>query len=281
MALTFLTNNDTAEVPTLFRYPGGEASVKLPTQDLAGTSQVAIVQGADSDNLVLLAMWANDIRRLGGHPIAFIPYLPGARADHADKAVGFDAAVYARLINAAQLDRVICVDPHSPVMPGLIERVEIIDAVDLIDTALPVDIRDRLVGLIIPDAGAVDRVELVAERLGLPTYQAYKHRDFATGQLSGFSCDPLPVDGDLLVVDDICDGGGTFRGLVAAIPEAAGRLHLWITHGVFSGRAAELAGDFKTITTTDSHPGSANVPGARVIPLHHTLLNHLTQGATR
>jgi ribose-phosphate pyrophosphokinase len=164
-------------------------------------------------------------------------------------------------------------------MPGLIERIEIIDAADLIDDTLPADIRSRIVGVIIPDEGAKHRAGLVADRLGVPTYQARKHRDFATGKLSGFSCDPLPAEGDLLVADDICDGGGTFRGLAAAIPEAAGRLHLWVSHGVLSGRAADLANDFQTITTTDSHPGCTNVPGARVIPLLPTLMKQLTTGA--
>lgn len=279
MALTFLTEDDDA---TVFRYPGGEPSVNLPGTDLAGASRVALVQGADSDDLVLLAMWANDVRRLGGRPVALIPYLPGARADHAERPVGFDAAVYARLINAAQLDRVICVDPHSRVMPGLIEHIEIIEAVDLIEEyLLHSGLLSKLVGVIVPDAGAKHRVGLVAERLRLPTYQARKHRDFATGKLSGFSCDPLPRTGNLLVVDDICDGGGTFKGLAAAVPQAAGRLHLWVTHGVFSGEAAELTRHYQTITTTDSHPGCTNVPGARVIPLLPALMNQILTGAPR
>lgn len=184
-------------------------------------------------------------------------------------------------INAAQLAAIVCADPHSDVMPALVERIQVIEAADVVEAALDPAVRDRLVGVIAPDAGAVHRAGRVAQRLGLPVFHAHKHRDFATGELSGFSCDPLPSDGDLLVVDDICDGGGTFRGLADAVPEAAGRLHLWVTHGVFSGAAAALTDRFETIATTDSHPGCTNVPAARIYPLLPLLLDRIEPGGTR
>ena len=80
------------------------------------------------------------------------------------------------------------------------------------------------VGLICPDAGAAKRTEAVAEALALPVFYARKKRDFATGRLSGFACEPLPPEGRLIVVDDICDGGGTFRGLAEATGLAPQRL---------------------------------------------------------
>jgi len=261
-----------------FRYPAGEPGVTFDSSEPLG--EIAYVRGAAADDLVTLAIWANSVRRLGGRPVALMPYLPGARADHDEHPAGFDAEVYARLINSVNLDRVICVDPHSDVMPGLLDNIEIVTAAELIEPFLSrAGILERLVGLIAPDEGARGRVAIVAERLGLPVYQAYKHRDFATGKLSGFSCDALPETGELLVVDDICDGGGTFMGLASAIPEATDRLHLWVSHGVFSGHAARLGEHYRTIWTTDSHPGHLNLFDARTVPLLPTLLQHLTNGA--
>jgi ribose-phosphate pyrophosphokinase len=37
---------------------------------------------------------------------------------------------------------------------------------------------------------------------------------------------------DVLVIDDICDGGRTFTSLVEHLPNV--RRHLYVTHGVFS-----------------------------------------------
>ena len=269
-----------------FRYPGGEWAVAFGDggRPEADRRHVGVVTGATPDDLVVLAVWANDVRRAGGRPIALVPYLPGARADHADRTLGFDAAAYAALLGAADLDGLVCVDPHSPVLPRLLAdrgvAVDVVEAADLVAEALAPSLRERLVGVIAPDDGAAHRAALVAERIGVPTFQAHKHRDFDTGRLSGFSCEPVPADGDLLVVDDICDGGGTFRGLAEAVPDAAGRLHLWVSHGVFSGEAPRLADHFRSITTTDSHPGCHNIPGTRIHPLLPTLLGRLETGAT-
>ena len=85
-----------------------------------------------------------------------------------------------------------------------------------------------------------------------------KVRDFATGKLSTFQCEDLPETGRLLVVDDICDGGGTFMGLAQATGLPKERLDLWVSHGVFSRRAAQITSAYGCIFTTDSHPGHRN-----------------------
>lgn len=270
-SIEFLLSDGSPASVTIATYPGGE--FRIEGEEL-GT--IAVVRGADPADLVVVAVWANDVRRMGGAPIGFVPYLPASRADHEEHARGFDAAAYARLLNAAELERVVCVDPHSDVMPALVERCSVIEAADLIAAAsLHVPVRE-LSGLIAPDEGSLRRCFRVAERFGLPVFMGRKHRDFDTGHLSGFSCDPLPPDGSFLVVDDICDGGGTFRGLAEAAGVGRDRLHLWVTHGIFSGHASGLMFDYSTLTTTDSHPGCRNIPGGpRVVPLLAHLIDHL------
>ncbi len=271
MSLTFFDSGDVR----VLHYPAGEPTVvsvdNMPADPTAVA--VAVLRGADSDELLTVLLWSHSMARLGRRRALILPYLPAARADHIEHEVGFDAEVYAGLINSGGFSVVVTFDPHSEVMAGLIDNLRVISAADLIARYLPSEIRDRLVGVVIPDEGAQVRAGQVASLLGLPTFQAYKHRDFATGKLSGFSCDPLPAEGDVLVVDDICDGGGTFMGLAAAIPERHGDLHLWVTHGVFSGRAVTLLDHYKTVFTTDSHPGchnldayyAATAPGAAIV----------------
>jgi ribose-phosphate pyrophosphokinase len=83
-----------------------------------------------------------------------------------------------------------------------------------------------------------------------------KKRDPETGKLDGFSIydyDPNPNSNgtELLIVDDICDGGGTFVGLAKKLREAgAKKVHLFVTHGIFS-KGVPLEG-IDTIYTTDS-----------------------------
>ena len=107
-----------------------------------------------------------------------------------------------------------------------------------------------------------------ADALGLPLLTATKTRDFDTGKLTSFEVPQLPRSGRVLVVDDICDGGGTFRGLATAAGIGRDRLALWVSHGIFSGAAGELTGHFAQIFTTDSHPGARRADvGAHVTEL--------------
>ena len=84
--------------------------------------------------------------------------------------------------------------------------------------------------------------------------QASKRRDVATGKLSGFAVDLPEGEGNYLVVDDICDGGGTFMGLADAAhaSEYRATLDLFVTHGVFSKGVGPLQTRYRTVYTTNS-----------------------------
>ena len=57
-------------------------------------------------------------------------------------------------------------------------------------------------------------------------------------------------------------------GLAGATGLPKERLGLWVSHGVFSGRAPALADHFGEIVTTDSYPAQTDVPGLRTtVPL--------------
>lgn len=245
-------------------FPAGEAHISQ-LEVLDETPFAAFIQGADSDDLMMLAMAADYANRTGGGLKALMPYLPGARAD---RGTPFGAEVYAHLINAMNLKEVICFDPHSPVMTGLIHRLTILDTVEVLKRTV-LNGSNNYSGIISPDEGSRARSGRIADAVGLPLVKASKHRDFATGRLSGFSCEPLPdPDGRYLVVDDICDGGGTFIGLAEVLNIRRENLDLWVSHGVFSGKAARLKASYGQVYTTNSHHGHSNPEvGAHVIDL--------------
>ena len=252
-------------------FPAGEPHVKVANEntDKGELTEIAHLTGADANELVLLGIWANACHQRGARTVALIPYLPGARAD---RGLPFGAKVYADIINGFEIDQVICFDPHSPVMPSLIDNLTVVDSAALIRHAIVgraySDIHpQRYTGIIAPDKGAVARAQRVADACHLPLYKAEKHRDEATGQLSGFTCEDLPADGKYLIVDDISDGGGTFVGLALATKLPRAQLGLYVSHGVFSGNAAQLVAFFADIFTTDSFPPKNDI-GATVIPLN-------------
>lgn len=270
--------------PEAFQFPGGEWHLRnippIPT-DQGAVTLIADVRGADPNDLVKAALWADvahranfdDANRVDYRFVLMCPYLPGARAD---KGTPRGASVYAHLIRSMSPHRVIALDPHSPEIIhvlGLGGGVRIADHNPLIVEAVDGITFD---GLICPDAGAKERVHNTALRLGgLDVYHAEKHRDFDTGKLSGFKMvDVLPRSGKYLVVDDICDGGGTFMGLAQATGLSRDQLGLWVTHGIFSGRADHLRSDYRWISTTDSHPGSNRIGVATcIVPCFMTMLD--------
>lgn len=274
-----------------FTFPGGEHHIFMPEHttaqaltDTTGTatdgqftekSLGAFITGCDANDLVLLGLWADIIRSRGERTVAYIPYFPAARAD---RGTPLGAKVYADIVNSFNLDEVVIFDPHSPVIVDLINNVRVVDSTRVIRSTIAgraLTAADKgYVGVIAPDKGAAERTRQVAHALHLPMFQATKTRNPDTGKLSNFEVEELPTEGRLLVVDDICDGGGTFRGLAAASGISRERLDLWVSHGVFSGHANELTESFANIWTTDSHPGARREDvGAHVTPILPFLLN--------
>lgn len=254
----------TASAIEPFQFPGGEWHLRVP-----GNREVAahaLIAGCDADDLVLLGLWADSVRQQRQRTVAHIPYLPAARADRGNP---FGAKVYADLINAAALDEVVAFDPHSPVSPSLVNNIRAVYS----DRVIADVLRERVAAgefsaVLAPDKGAVDRASRAAEALGLPLFTATKTRDFDSGKLTSFHVPELPKEGKILVVDDICDGGGTFRGLAAAAAIGRDRLAIWVSHGIFSGQANQLTEYFSDIWTTDSHPGAFRADvGAHIVEL--------------
>ena len=247
-----------------FLFPGGEWHLRLP--ETSETAAYALVTGCDADDLVLLGLWADAVCQQGQRAVAYIPYLPAARADRGNP---FGAKVYADLINAAGLDEVVAFDPHSPVSPSLVKNIRVVYSDRVIADVLGERVAAGEFGAVLaPDLGAVDRASRAAGALGLPLFTATKTRDFDSGKLTNFQVPELPALGKILVVDDICDGGGTFRGLATAAAIGRDRLALWVSHGIFSGQADQLTEHFSDTWTTDSHPGAFRADvGAHIVKL--------------
>jgi ribose-phosphate pyrophosphokinase len=244
-------------------FPGGEEFVKFPKGEQALHSRRLLVVDArlnSSTEFVRLLQLADALDRHApdARRILFCPYLPGARQD---RGAPLSAKVYADLLNGANFFDIITVDPHSDVMPALLKHCTIIPAEDVFP-------RETFPGpanavLLCPDQGAGKRVEAVAARFGYRVIYAHKHRDPATGALTDFSVAPVPPGADAIIVDDICDGGGTFLGIAEVVKKHWSRvgtyggdpkLHLWTTHGIYSKGLIELAKYFSTIASTDSIP---------------------------
>lgn len=269
---------------TTWRYPGGEVGVRA----IPGTAPRRLLARVQcSDDLLALAMYLGAVR--GEVETVCIPYLPYARQDRV--AVPGDPVaieVLARLLASTGVREFVTIDVHSPAAAAAFAAagIELHNVLPLrwLErhlNGLP-DATGRPIWFVAPDQGAHDRTTRLASGLSQPdrligTVHCRKVRDPASGALRGFRVEhatsprDLGADPLVVVVDDICDGGGTFLGVAAALRATYGPLplHLWTTHGIHSRGLDALASAFTTIGATDSFRSGRTHPQLRIIALQN------------
>jgi len=158
----------------------------------------------------------------------------------------------ANIINAQNFDKVTIFDPHSEVCLALINSVECENNHEFVDCVL----KDKTNYLIVsPDAGAYKKIFKLCQHIGYNDHIVLcnKIRNVATGQILSNTCDTDDFDGkDLYIIDDICDGGGTFVMLANELKKRnCGKIFLIVSHGIFS-KGVEALDGIDHIYTTNS-----------------------------
>lgn len=258
-----------------FTFKGGEPHIKI-NSDLSTVDEVTISHRIRSFNDLGLFLFAVDaLRRMGVGTIkAILPYFPAARQDRLMvDGESFSLKVYADLINGCNLKEVTVYDAHSDVTPALITNCRALSNHSFIQKVM--EHLDKDVVLISPDGGALKKIYKLA--LVLQDYEVVecsKSRDVKTGKLSGFKVYVDDLKGkDLLIVDDICDGGGTFLGLAKELKRKnAGKIYLAVSHGIFSKGIENLTEYFDHIYTTDSFKTLPNTPYFTQLKLNDGIL---------
>lgn len=246
----------------LFSFPGGEPHIKLTEPEKLKGSSVIITHRVQSFNHmgeILVAV--NALRNAQVKDISlFLPYLPGARQDRVAVAgEALTTKVYTDIINAQGFKNVVIIDPHSDVAPALLDNCIVLTNHEIVEKALATigPVTDPV--LISPDAGANKKIKDLAvylNKAGLisQVVKCDKSRDVKTGIIEGFEVYADDLQGKTcIIVDDICDGGGTFVGLAEELKKkGAGDIHLIVTHGIFSKGWEPFTKLFKSITCSDS-----------------------------
>lgn len=237
------------------QFPAGEVHAKDLHYD-AHPGIMHVPFNASDEEEVSLNDWifkilmATDIKRRAGHKFdLFLPYLPYSRQDRVTSLLEpFALKVLGDILNAQEYRQIYTLDVHSDVAGACIENLVNIPVDFMVLHQVP-DLSDKI--LVVPDQGASKRLyKLGVDFKGKVT--AIKHRDTATGMLSIEAVCGEVAGEDCLIVDDICDGGGTFVLLAEELRKrGAASVDLFVTHGIFS-KGVELEG-IDRIYTTNSY----------------------------
>lgn len=160
----------------------------------------------------------------------------------------FDLKVVADFINAMKYDKVHIFHPHSDVSLALIHNSVAISYFEFVEKTCQMANPDVLVS---PDAGAYKANFAIAEQLQIDLVAANKVR-LSTGPKIVFQGDVK--NKSCLIVDDLADGGRTFKYLADALKEhGAQKVDLYVSHGMFSHGFDELKKSIDHFYCTNSY----------------------------
>lgn len=196
---------------------------------------------APSENLMELLLMIDAARRASAYKvIAVIPYYGYARQDRKDRPrVAIGSKLIANMLVAAGADRVVTMDLHAPQIQGYFDIP--VDHLDSHAVFIPYLENLKLENLTFaaPDVGATNRIREIASYFNAEMVICDKHRKRAN-EIASMVVIGDVTDRDVVIIDDICDTGGTLGKSAGMLKDKGARsVRALITHPVLSGKAYE------------------------------------------
>lgn len=202
---------------------------------------VFIVQSTFSptDNLMELLLMIDAAKRASAYKvIAVIPYYGYARQDRKDRPrVAIGSKLVANMLTAAGADRVVTMDLHAPQIQGYFDIP--VDHLDSSAIFIPYIENLNLSNLTFaaPDVGSANRIREIASYFEVDMVICDKHRKRAN-EIASMVVIGEVADRDIVLIDDICDTGGTLTRAAGLMVEKGARsVRAFCTHPVLSGNA--------------------------------------------
>jgi ribose-phosphate pyrophosphokinase len=230
--------------PTIF--PDKTSQVwKIPNDILTTTHGIDILWDFDTESelfhLCQLVDLLKSVDTWSGFLSLHIPYLPYGRQDKEISNESTSALrTFAKIINSLGFDYVSTKDAHSSIAKELIDNLDDIFPMPEIKSVL-----DKIESPVIayPDHGAYLRYSLELKEFDKDSIIGTKKRNQLTGYIEKYDIEGDCEGKNIVIIDDICDGGMTFRLLTKdLLKNGAKSVILYVTHGIFS-RGLEVLKD--------------------------------------
>ena len=255
------------------KFSDGEIYIEI-NENIRGNS-IFVIQSVSSpanDNLMELLLCIDALKRSSAKNItAVIPYFGYARQDR--KVVprtSISAKLVSNLITKAGADRVVTIDLHAGQIQGFFDiPVDNLFATPIFARHVRKKIKNKNIICVAPDVGGTERARALGKFLHAGLAIIDKRRPApgrsevmnVIGNVKGKTC---------IIVDDIIDSGGTIVNAANALTErGAKEVHVYVTHGVLSGKAVQniKSSKIKRLVITDTIDNSDRVKGAKNIEI--------------
>lgn len=248
----------TLVTPKINRFADDE--LKIEIEETLANQQVVIIQSTSSpvnDNLMeLLLLISHAKLSMAKQITVVVPYFGYARQDRSEnKLQPLSAQLVAKIIETAGAGQVISFDCHSAHLASYFFQTKFhnIEPVELLQQIIPQDVEV----IVAPDQGAINRTQIIAQRLNLPIAFIEKIR-LSDGKCQVKSLTGATITGkNCLIVDDIIDTGNTVANATKILRQhGAKNINLYASHGVFSSDALTLLKEtnFDKIMISNSIP---------------------------
>ena len=218
------------------RFPNNEVDYKQLYDATVsnGSNEFKLVFESNEDlfNLIVVKKWFDDAT--DGHKGCrlTIKYFPYCQMDREMPTHLFSLKYVAQIVNELKFDDVLVYDPHSNVLPALLNRCNIWYPVKhMLRCRKDGDLVYRCDLLFYPDNGAAKKY---SEILDMPYRFGNKKRNLDTGEIVCYEviADKSDIEGKkILIVDDMVMGGRTFVEAAKALREmGAAHVDLYVTH---------------------------------------------------
>lgn len=173
-----------------------------------------------------------------------VPYLPYARQDKDIVNTSCWALhFFAEMMGKCELHTF---DVHNPAFFDQYPNIKLVNELPEQNIADIVE-REGIDLLLLPDKGAAARYSQLSAKEFIV---AEKIRDEATGRILETIVPNIPFGKNILVCDDLCDGGRTFIEVAKAVAHCGpNKMILYVSHGIFSQGLGALLGRYQQIYT--------------------------------
>jgi ribose-phosphate pyrophosphokinase len=194
-----------------------------------------------TDNLMELLLMIDAAKRASAYKvIAVIPYYGYARQDRKDKPrVAIGSKLVANMLVAAGADRIITMDLHAPQIQGYFDIP--VDHLDSSAIYIPYieDLNLENLTFAAPDVGSANRIREIASYFEVDMVICDKHRKRAN-EIASMVVIGDVTDRNIVLIDDICDTGGTLcKSAALLLDKGARSVRAFCTHPVLSNNAYE------------------------------------------
>jgi ribose-phosphate pyrophosphokinase len=237
------------QIASRFGEPLGKINIQKFSDGEIGVEYLESIRGqfvfliqstfSPTDNLMELLLMIDAAKRASAYKvIAVIPYYGYARQDRKDKPrVAIGSKLVANMLVAAGADRIITMDLHAPQIQGYFDIP--VDHLESSAIYIPYieDLNLENLTFAAPDVGSANRIREIASYFEVDMVICDKHRRRAN-EIASMVVIGDVTDRNIVLIDDICDTGGTLCKSAGLLLEKGARsVRAFCTHPVLSNNA--------------------------------------------